>query len=391
MTSSIKRLIAAQVVRTLNFSGPIFTLFLVAKGLSLQQVLSLVSIVLFSGMFFEIPTGVFGDRCGRKWSMVAGAATSVIGWFVWLHVNTFIGFGAVYVLFGLANAFWSGSDQAFIIDELKAAGKESQTQKVFAAYGALMTGAYGVAALASGMIAPLHTMENFHLLFQLTLAASIVGLLVTLSLKESRHTTTEVASEKTIAQFGSGIRLLRANKKLRKIVLYFLFTTSFGFVLMELYQIYFVHAHVPENWFGPALAISAGCVALVKWYSYKIEEWFGVERGLLVTSIVPIILFIAIGFVVNPIVAVLLFIMTDAANNVRDPIIIDYQNRHIHGAHRATVLSTISLIMSAFVVAMNPILGAIADHNFSAAFFATAGAVAFGVVFFRLTKEDVTV
>ena len=61
-TSSIQRLILAQSVRTLTFAGPIFTLFLLAKGLSLQQIFTLSSIILLSGMFFEVTTGVLADK-----------------------------------------------------------------------------------------------------------------------------------------------------------------------------------------------------------------------------------------------------------------------------------------------------------------------------------------
>src|SRR3989338_6156747 len=101
LTPSIRRLILSQSVRTLTFSGPIFTLFLLAKGLSLQQIFTLSSIVLLSGMFFEVPTGVLADKYGRKTSMILGACISVIGWIMWLYMDTFMGFALVFGLFGL--------------------------------------------------------------------------------------------------------------------------------------------------------------------------------------------------------------------------------------------------------------------------------------------------
>lgn len=395
MTRAIKQIIFAQALRTLNFAGPILILFLVAKGLSLQQIMTLIAFQMLAGAAFEIPTGVFGDRVGRKWSMAAGTAVSIIAWFLWISVDTFSGFIVAQLFFALAGALWSGSDQAFIIDELKRVGAEARTQKVIAAYGACVTAAYGVAALIGGAIVRVHRLENYYILFGLTIIAACSSLVVSLFLKETRHTHTgdviEQKPEKALSMFGSGIKVLIANKKLRKVVLYFVFTTMPGFVLMDFYQVYFVHARVPDSWFGPALAISAFIVAAMKWYSYKIEEWLGVERGLFVTALIPIILFVLIGSVFNPVAAVALFWLTDAANNVRDPLIADYQNRHIHGANRATVLSTISLLASIFIAITQPIIGAIADYNLSAAFFATAGLIAFGAIFFRINKEDVEV
>lgn len=76
---------------------------------------------------------------------------------------------------------------------------------------------------------------------------------------------------------------------------------------------------------------------------------------------------------------------------MRDPLIADYQNRHIHGAQRATVLSTISLLLNLFIALMQPVTGAIADYSLSTAFFFIAAMMAVGAVFFRINKEDVEV
>ena len=153
MISSTNRLIMAQSFRSLFFAGPIFTLFLLAKGLTLQQTLTILSVLLISGILFEIPTGVFADKYGRKWSMVAGTFISAGVWFLWLNIHTFIGFAFAYALFGLANAFCSGSDQALIYDELKSTSREADAQKVFSRYNGAGAVTYGIAAFVGSLIA----------------------------------------------------------------------------------------------------------------------------------------------------------------------------------------------------------------------------------------------
>lgn len=393
MTPSINRLIIAQVFRTLFFAGPIFTLFLLAKGLSLQQTLTIVSVILLSEMFFEIPTGVFADKYGRKWSMVIGSLVTVAGWLLWFYVNTFISFIFIYILFGLANAFWSGSDRALIYDELKIIGRENDAQKVFSRYNGALAGAYAIAVFVGGLVASTHSLTTYYILFKMTFVASVIGFLFTLTIKETKHAPQgDVASHKeqtALQQFTVGLSLLKNNKKLRKIT--FFSTLTVLFALMELYQVYFSHAAVPTAWYGYALAISSILIAVAKWNAYRLEQWFGIEKSMLIISVLPALLLCTIALIIHPVAAILLFISTDVIGNMRDPIIADYQNRHIEGRNRATVLSTISVLTNGYFVIMLPIIGWIADKNLSAAFLTVAALIIFGNIAFRIRADDVVV
>lgn len=343
-------------------------------------------------MFFEVPTGMLADRYGRKMSLILGACISTIGWVLWLYVDTFIGFALIFGLFGLANAFWSGTDEAFIYDELKSVGREKDAQKVFSRYNGALAVAFALAAFVGGFLASVHTLENFYLLFQLTCISSFVGLLLTLTLREPVMSTAvgkelEHKEESILRQFSSGVRLLTKNKRLRKITLFSIFTLSFA--LMETYQVYFVRSDVPASWYGYVLGVSSLLIAVVKWYAYKLEEWFGVEKSMLIISIIPAVLWIAMAWVLQPLMAVFLFLLTDATGNMRDPIIADYQNRHIEGSRRATVLSMISLMTNGYIAIMLPIIGWIADASLRAAFLFCALLILSGLFLFRIRASDV--
>ncbi len=393
MTPSINRLIIAQVFRALFFAGPIFTLFLLAKGLSLQQALTLTSVVLLSGMLFEIPTGIFADKYGRKWSMAIGSLVSVVGWLIWFYINTFIGFAFVYFLFGLANAFWSGSNEAFVYDELKIIGRENDAQKTFSRYNGALAGTYAIAVFIGGLIASTHTMATYYILFKMTFITSIIGFLFTLTIKETKHAPlgddVSHKEQKALQQFSVGINLLKKNSKLRKIVFFSTLTVSFA--LMELYQVYFSRAAVPASWYGYALALSSVLIAVAKWNAYRLERWFGVEKSMLIISVLPALFWIAMAIIIHPVIAIMLFIFNDVIGNTRDPIIVDYQNRHIDSQNRATVLSTISLLTNGYIAIMLPVIGWIADKNLSAAFISAAALIIFGNIAFRIRADDVVI
>jgi hypothetical protein len=94
------------------------------------------------------------------------------------------------------------------------------------------------------------------------------------------------------------------------------------------------------------------------------------------------------AFILNPIVAVLIFLMSDSIGCMRDPIIADYQNRHINGPGRATALSTISLMTNGYIALMLPIIGWIADKSLPSSFIFSALLILFGLTFFRISSKD---
>lgn len=391
MTSGIKSLIISQALFTLNFGGPIFTIFLLAKGFSLQQILTLASILLISRMLFEIPTGVFADRYGRKFSMIVGGIISVLGWSLWLFVDSFSAFIFINILFGLSGAFWSGSDEALIYDELKSVGKEKDVQKIFSRYSGAMGVSFAVASIIGGIIAHVHTLEIFYVLYAMTLVSCIAGLLVSCFIKETKPTgegtVVTHTEDSALRHFGEGVRLLLRNKKLLKITLFSTLTVSFA--LFDLYQVYFRVSQVPEAWYGFILALSSLLIATGKWYAYKLEEWFGVEKSMTIVALFPAVIWIIMSFVFHPIIAIVLFISSDVFGNVRDPIIADYQNRHIQGKYRATVLSTISLIISGYMALMLPIVGFVADKGLHYSFIFCSIVILIGFFAFRIRAHDV--
>lgn len=393
MFNTINKLTAVMFLQNLSFTAPISVLFLLAKGLSLAEVLTLSSVVMISAMVFEIPTGVFADRYGRKWSVVLSLLIHIGAWVLWFFINSFLGLVAIYVIFGLSSSFWSGADEALIYDELKTNGKEKISQRVFSKYYAVAAVAFAVAALVGGLIIPEQKLEFFYLPFWMSWGALCLGLVVALFIKEQPYS--EIGDESInresnmFRQFGIGWDVLRHNSKLLRIFLFSIFTTSFA--LFELYQPYFVQSHVATHWFGYALAISSVLTAIVKWYAYKIEEWFGVETGALIMSVIPGLIWMMMAFIFNPVVAIILFVLSDAMGNLKDPILADYRNRHIQGKKRATVLSTLSLVSSGYFVIMYPIVGWVAQKSLPWAFILLGGIILVSAVLFRIRSEDVVV
>ena len=128
-------LTAATFVSNLHFYLPVFVFYLQQRGLNLAEVNALQFVALASTAVFEVPTGVFGDRFGRRRSIVLGMLCLAVSEAMMLTARAFWHFVALQIVLGIGFAFISGSMQALLVDSV-AAGPEHD-QQVKRAFGSL--------------------------------------------------------------------------------------------------------------------------------------------------------------------------------------------------------------------------------------------------------------
>ena len=390
---NVTRLIVSKFLGSWYFAVSIQTLFFFAKGLTFAEIMFLESVLLVGMLAFEVPTGVLGDRVGRKWSLVLGASLGLLAWIPWFLADGLWMFALSFFLSGIGIAFQSGSDQALIFDDLKSRGRESDMQRIIGRYYGGMTLGTAVAALVGGFFATMQNMDAFYFLYVLTVLAQVAGLLVLLTVREPLRTAEagkkEHMPESGLRMFGAGMRLLLTRRKLRKIFLLSLATTPFSFVLLYIFQPYFVASDVPVAWFGIAVFLASMLSFAAKIFAHKIEAAIGVERGALLVTALPGLLWLSMIVVFHPVFSVLLYLVSDAAGHVRNPIFSDYLNRHIPSEIRATVLSTISMAGGFYALAVRPAVGALADVDMRYAFAAMGMLIVTGSLFLKIGKNDV--
>lgn len=390
---NIRRLILAKFLSSLYFTVPIQTLFFFAKGLKFSEVMLLESILLIGILLFEIPTGVIADKIGRKWSLVSGALLGLIAWIPWFLADGFALFAVSFFLSGIAIAFQSGCDQALIFDDLKNEGRAEEMQKVIGKYFGSITLAVGLASLIGGYLATSQNLDAFYALYKLNVAMQSAGLLVLLSVRESRSTKEgeerEHATEKSLKLFLDGLRHLLRHRKLRRIFLLSIFTLPFSFVLVYIFQPYFTVAGVAPLWFGIAVSTASLLSLSAKFFAYRIEKFCGAAKGAFLVSALPGVIWLVMATVFHPLFSVIVYIMNDAAGNLRDPIFSDYLNRHIESRNRATVLSTISLAGSLYSVMIRPVIGFLADIDLRYGFVLMGMIILIAAIIFRIGEDDI--
>ncbi|MGL1892888.1 MAG: MFS transporter [Spirochaetaceae bacterium] len=136
-----------------SFIWGINTLFLLDSGLDILGVF-IVNAIFAAGMsLFEIPTGVFADTKGRRYSFLVSTIVLFIGtagYYFSSVLNGGILFFSIFsIVMGLGFTFYSGAVEAWIVDELDFRGYKGKLDTVFSK-GASISGVAMILGTISG-------------------------------------------------------------------------------------------------------------------------------------------------------------------------------------------------------------------------------------------------
>ena len=96
-------------LKNLRFFEPFILLIFMQNGLTFLQIGVLYSVRDLSNYILEIPTGVFADAFGRRKSMVLAFSAYIASFLVFFFFVDFYIYILAMVLFGLGEAFRSGT------------------------------------------------------------------------------------------------------------------------------------------------------------------------------------------------------------------------------------------------------------------------------------------
>ena len=110
----------------------ILTVILLAKGLSLSQILIIQSAYSIAIVLFEFPSGLLADNYSRKNLYSLSKLFLIIMFLIVLFSNQFYLIFATWFCYGIAAALDSGTLDAYIINQLKLAHHGAELRKFLA-------------------------------------------------------------------------------------------------------------------------------------------------------------------------------------------------------------------------------------------------------------------
>jgi MFS family permease len=384
MYNNIKKLTIMNFFINLFFYAPIIVFFYMSRSLNIFQILSLEAWLVVAIAVSEIPTGILADKFGRKLSIILANTCYLISLIILLVSTSYWMFVLQFVFFGIGLAFSSGCIEAMIYDSLKEEKRQNQMKKIMGTFVFASLIGVAIANIFGSYIAQDLTESAFRTVILLAIIGNIIGLCISLTLGKAGESNSK---EKSIKLFKDGLKLIMHNKSLQRIMLLFMFSAPFSYVIQYLYQPYLREANVHIAMFGTIFAIAIILAALASKYVYKIEKKLGMKTAMLIITLLPGLLYLGMSQIFSFGGAILLFIANRAIMGLRAPLFSDYQNQHIPTENRATILSTISLISSIYFIIMKLVIGYLADISLSYAFIFMGAVIIIGSALIQINEN----
>ena len=328
-------------LRGLYLYLPIFTVYLTSKSIGLEWVVFAQTFYSVAQFAFEIPTGVFADRFGQRFSMVIGFFIEALGILSVVFLPNVIGLCLCYAIGGLAAAFLSGSEEALFYENAAqdkiahgpAYGRYLSNQTI----GMVAATAFGGFAFALWGVAvsvPLLVGTSLALFVCAFLASFVRDVVASDASKQEGSTMSKTLRK----AFGT----IKRDDLLRTMTIVFTLIISGEYFLYNAYQPIFEETQVPAFWFGLAISFGLALNALVTRHIHRLEKYLTLERILVIISLLMAVGYLVLWISSSAIVSVLAVILVLGFVESYRPIVSDFLNERIESDTRVTVLSGMS-------------------------------------------------
>lgn len=251
--------------------GPIAILYYAQVSGSYALGMSIFSAAMLAQSLFEVPTGVFSDKIGRKWTVVCGAVAGVFA-------LTFYAAGGMYLALllgaifeGLGRAFYSGNNEALLYDTLAEMDNRQAFQSVLGKTASMYQFALAISAVIGSLIASI----SFQAVMWVSVAPMVLALLVSLRLVEP-HAYTR-SSSNVYAHLLTALRHFARNARLRNLSIAGILSYAIG-ESSWLFRSAFVASLWPVWAIGIAQLIGNATAAISFYFSGRIIRRFGEFR-----------------------------------------------------------------------------------------------------------------
>jgi MFS family permease len=388
---NIRVLFWVRFFGTINFIAPVLTLFYFGRGLEPTHILWLQLFWSGAVLIGEVPGGIVADRYGAKVSFLIGATVKIASLVLLVFAHDPWMFFLFSALNGLSVTFFSGADEALIYESLK---EDHEHDNMDRAMGKIQSAGFIsmiLAVIFGAYLARDLKDEQFILLILLGLVFHFIEFLLLFLVKSPANSGSY--RDNPFTQVVSGIKAIRKAPQL--LFLFLNFTLVFipaDSVYEAFNQPLFKNAGLPVVMIGVfyALAAIGGFIASqsVGWFTSRfsrkllmgITGWLAAV-GLFLSAILGETLWVVLGA----------FFMIRIGQAMRYPIYSQLTNDLIPSHIRATTLSLISVLDSAFDLVIFGILSSIAFNGLNGILLACGAIALLGTLIpIQKVKEEYT-
>ncbi len=340
---------------SLVFAYVIERVFGLARGLSVQDMVTVEIFYALAALVLEVPTGALADRWSRKKTLLLSSFCIFFEFFLLIFAYNLWGFLASALAAALGGALASGTANALLYDSLLETGEQGDFERQLGRIGlweslAGLIGALGGAwvAVRWGLVSP----------YWLSLLGVVLAFGTALSLYEPNKQSDHSPAENIWAHMGEAFTFLRGQPVLQKIVLLATCLAAVFEYVDEYLQIYMQGVGVPVAFFGLFYACYMGGEAGFRSLAYRLKE-IKQPRWLFVGFLGGFALFLLWAAALRSLWGLLPLFLALACVWLSQPLTTGYLHHRTPSSHRATVESFAHLLTSLLAVGVGLAFGQI--------------------------------
>jgi len=203
-------------LKNLRFFDAFFILFLVDKGLSYSQIGLLYAVREITINVFELPSGIIADTYGRKTSLAASFIAYILSFVVFYYSGEFIVFLFAFIIFGVADAFRSGTHKGMIMDYLNLNGWERAKINYYGHTRSWSQTGSALSSLAGGLIVFLSA--NYSSVFIYSVVPYLLNLLLIISYPKELNSSIKKNTGRTKTGLMTAIKIFVRTVKDRELL-----------------------------------------------------------------------------------------------------------------------------------------------------------------------------
>jgi len=332
--------IATQAV----FDRGIFILFLLSQSFSDTEIGLLQSVLFMSAFVLEIPTGLLGDKYGRKKSVISGLLIYIGYCFGVISFTGFAAFVSFYALYGLAMSLVSGSDRSLIYDLYKQENREASFIKLESLSRSVGSIVLGLAIILGGVLQTI-SWEMVYLAYAGALAISLLAISF---IPEYKIIDEHHEDDFSLVREASRYFIVGSGRAQLPIILCMALINFVAFPYVVFSQSYFKGLGVSTEMVAWIFALAQFVCSVGYFTSNKLPKKHRLKIAFIICPmIIAILLFVAqIGTLV---VMIGVFFMISFVNAIITPIYVNNLNQKFDSKIRAFSNSFDSFIQTVFI------------------------------------------
>jgi MFS family permease len=316
--------------------------------------MSVLATAMLASAIFEVPTGIFSDRVGRRYTIITGAFASLAQLVCYALGGSYAMLMAGAIFEGLARSLFSGNNDAMLYDTLSEAGQRSE----YAHHLGRVSSAYQLALAISAVLGGFLATISFAWVMWLSVVPKVLMVVTSFGFVEPNVHIEKSAN--IFAHLRDALRNIVKNRRLRLLSI----GEIIGFSLGEadfLFRTVFIESLWPLWAIGLARTISNVTAAMSFYFAARLQRQFGEKRLLFggialsnLTNVTAIVWASAISPALMGATSIFFGVNTVAMNNMKQ--------REFTDAQRSTMGSLTAFGGSLLFAVVSTAIGWLADR-----------------------------